>query len=286
MTPIRPILRYHGGKWRIAPWVIAHFPPHRIYVEPFGGGASVLLRKPRSPAEVYNDLDDEVVNVFRVLRSPKQAARLRELLLLTPWSRTEFWDSYEPTRSKVEAARRTIVRSYQAHGNTSLLDSSASFRARNQHGHGRASAAQVWAGWPAGVPSYVERLRGVTLENRPAIEVIEQQDSPETLFYLDPPYPLEARSSVRVPSEAKRGYKHNLSDVEYEALAAQLSRVAGMVVLSGYRCPLMDRLFGSWPSVEKTTVADGAVNRTEVLWLNPKAAHWGNRTLFSTVANA
>jgi DNA adenine methylase len=77
-------MRYHGGKWRLAPWIMAHFPPHAMYVEPFGCGAAVLLRKPPSRQEIYNDLDGEVVNVFRVLRDPAQAERLARLLALTP----------------------------------------------------------------------------------------------------------------------------------------------------------------------------------------------------------
>src|SRR3954470_24963100 len=87
---IRPALRYHGGKWKIAPWIISHFPPHRIYVEPFGGAASVLLRKHRAYAEVYNDLDDWAVNLFRLLGDEQSAERLRRLLELTPFARTEF----------------------------------------------------------------------------------------------------------------------------------------------------------------------------------------------------
>ena len=74
MTPRRAALRWHGGKWILAPWIIAHFPPHRVYTEAFGGGASVLLRKGRAKSEVYNDLDSEVVNLFRVLQDRASAA--------------------------------------------------------------------------------------------------------------------------------------------------------------------------------------------------------------------
>ena len=73
-APTRPIMRYHGGKWRMAPWIISNFPPHKIYIEPYGGAASVLLRKPRTYSEVYNDLAGEIVNLFRVLRSQPMAA--------------------------------------------------------------------------------------------------------------------------------------------------------------------------------------------------------------------
>lgn len=94
--PTRPVLRYYGGKWRLAPRLVQLFPPHHIYTEVFGGGASVLMHKDRSAAEIYNDLDGEVVNVFRVLQNRARARRLEELLRVTPFARVEFVKSYRP----------------------------------------------------------------------------------------------------------------------------------------------------------------------------------------------
>jgi DNA adenine methylase len=83
----RPILRWHGGKWMLADWIISHFPHHRIYTEAFGGAGSVLMQKPRCFAEVYNDLNQDVVNLFRVLRHDSQAKDLERALRLTPFAR-------------------------------------------------------------------------------------------------------------------------------------------------------------------------------------------------------
>jgi len=110
--PRRPILRYHGGKWRLAPWIISHFPRHRFYVEPFGGVASVLLRKPRSFHEVYNDLDGNLVNLLSVLRDETTRNKLIEDLRLTPFAREEFVLARRDADDPIERARRTIVRSF------------------------------------------------------------------------------------------------------------------------------------------------------------------------------
>src|SRR3546814_12383099 len=106
MTVKSPVIRYHGGKFRLAPWVIQHFPPHRCYVEPFGGAAGVLIQKPRAYAEVYNDMDGDIVNLFRVLRSQGASAMLTEALALTPYARDEFDAAYEPTDDPRSEERR------------------------------------------------------------------------------------------------------------------------------------------------------------------------------------
>jgi len=112
----RPVLRYPGGKYLIAEWVIGHFPSHNLYVEPFGGAESVLMVKPRSKGEIYNDLNGDVVNVFQILRDPDQASRLKELIELTPFALDEYRRAYESCEDPIEKARRMIFRSFAGKG--------------------------------------------------------------------------------------------------------------------------------------------------------------------------
>lgn len=279
MTCTRPALRYHGGKWKLAPWIISHFGPHRVYVEPFGGGASVLLRKPRSYAEVYNDLDGEVVNLFRVLRHPRRSKRLLELLALTPFARDEFDGCYVPTRDSVELARRTLVRSFMGFGSAATYKEHATGFRANSHRSGTTPATD-WANLPDPLRLVVERVRGIVIENRDALDVIAQHDAPDTLIYADPPYVFATRTFKRRASG--QVYPHELDDDGHRRLAEVLRAVRGMVVLSGYACDLYDtELYPDWARFERATHADGARDRVEVLWLNP-AAHraLGQSSLF------
>lgn len=268
-SPSRPVLRYHGGKWRIAPWIIAHLPPHRVYVEPFGGAGSVLLRKPQSPAEVYNDLDGEVVHLFRVLRDPLLSLQLRHQVALTPYAREEFRAAYEPTDQPVERARRYLVRSWMAFGTTSRKCNQTGFRATGHRRRG-GTATREWNGMPAVLEAVTQRMGAVLIEQRPALEVIAQQDAPDTVFYIDPPYPFSTRTSARRRSRREHAYAHNLSDDEHTQLAEALGNLRGMALVSGYRCPLYDDLFAGWQRTEREVMADGARRRTECLWLSPR----------------
>lgn len=281
-APKRPVLRYHGGKWMLGPWIIAHFPAHRLYTESFGGAGSVLLRKARAPfSEVYNDLDGEVVNLFRVLREEATAGRLVELLTFTPYSRTEFSLSYEPCDDAVEQARRTVVRSYMGFGSDSASGAQTGFRSNGnrQSGH----PCRDWANYPASLAAVIERLRGVVIECRDACDVIRQHDEPRTLHYVDPPYPHSTRSRSTV--RTGKGYRHELTDAAHRELAATLHSVTGMVVLSGYACDLYDReLYPDWTRITRATKADGGLDRVEVLWLNPACASSLNALSFGDVA--
>jgi DNA adenine methylase len=257
----RPALRYHGGKWKLAPWIISNLPPHRAYVEPFGGGASVLLRKPRSHAEVYNDLDGEVVNLFRVAR--ERGEDLAQLVELTPFARAEFEVSYEPTDDAIEQARRTLIRSFMGFGSAGASGQSTGFRANsNQSG---TTPARDWLNFPDALRLTIQRLRGVVIENRDAAACMAAHDAPTTLHYVDPPYVHSTRSlRTRAPS-----YRHEMTDADHEALFAALAVLHGMVVVSGYRCALYDHLYRGWQRIDQAAHADGARDRIESLWLSP-----------------
>ena len=271
-SPTRPVLRWHGGKWRIAPWIIGHFPKHRVYTEVFGGAASVLMRKSRSYAEIYNDLDGEIVNLFRVLQDPRTAGALRDLLRLTPFAREEFNLAYIPSAEPVERARRLVIVGFMGFGsnghNTTVR---TGFRAKSNRSG--TTPAHDWAHWPEKMGALVERLQGVVIEQKDAFEVLEQHDSPETLHYVDPPYVHSTRDLGGERGSHQRDYRHELDDVGHRRLAALLHRLTGMVVLSGYPAPLYDvELYADWHRVEKESLADGARKRVEVLWMN-RAAH-------------
>lgn len=270
MSPRRPALRYHGGKWLLARWVIAHFPKHQVYVEPFGGAASVLLQKPRSYAEVYNDLDSGVVNLFRVMRDDVMAARLKAALEITPFAREEFNAAYDATPDPVETARRMIVRSFMGFGSASGNPAHITGFRANSNRSG-STPAHDWQNYPENIPLITDRMRGVIIENRPALDVMAQHDGPDTLHYCDPPYLPETRDKTR--RGIRHTYVHEMTVDEHAAMLEAIKALDGMVVLSGYPAPLYDDALAGWKRIEREALADGARKRIEVLWINPRAAH-------------
>ena len=240
-----------------------------MYVEPFGGGASVLLRKKRSYAEVYNDKWGEVVRVFQVLRDPVKSKELEQLLRLTPFARDEFdLAAFEHIAdcSELEAVRLTIFRSFAGFGSASTNGKfSTGFRANSNRSG--TTPAHDWVNYPDHLAAYVERLRGVIIENKDAIEVIEQHDGPQTLFYVDPPYPHSTRNMAR----GNAAYECEMTDADHARLAEVLHQVEGMVLISGYSCDLYSQLYADWKADEVSHFADGARARTEVLWMNAAA---------------
>jgi len=265
----RPILRYHGGKWMLAPWIISHFPDHRIYTEAFGGAASVLLQKKRSYCEVYNDLDDEVVNLFRVVR--ESGPELIRFLELTPYSSTEYKQSYEIADcDPFELARKTLIRSFMGFASGIQSTQKTGFRANSNRAG--TTPAHDWNNFPRSLEAIIERMKGVVIENREAIEVIKQHDTPKTLHYLDPPYKLETRYA----GESTNIYKFEMNTDQHVKLLKSLALLEGMVVLSGYDNTLYNDMLTGWQKATKTSVASGgkgSIKRIETLWISPNCKY-------------
>nr|WP_314583879.1 DNA adenine methylase [uncultured Pseudomonas sp.] len=262
-----PVIRYHGGKFRLAPWVVRHFPPHQIYVESFGGAAGVLMHKDRSYAEVYNDLDGDIVNLFRVLQGGEDRQRLTELLILTPYAREEFELAWEIAEEPVERARRTVIRAQMGFGSAGASKGTTGFRIDTRRSYG--TAQHLWARYPDQLAAIGNRLAGVLIENRPAVDVMQAHDSETTLHYVDPPY-LHA---TRVRGAAKgRYYRHEMDDQQHTDLLASLQQLQGMVVLSGYPNEIYARRLPDWTMASTTariSAGRGGDTRTECLWINP-----------------
>lgn len=260
MIPIRPVLRWHGSKWRIAPWVIAHFPPHRVYVEPFGGSASVLLQKPRALTEVFNDLDRDVVNMFRVIR--ERPRDLAAALALTPYAREEYQTAYEDGGSDVERARRFIARSFMGMNSKGAVRKSGFDSRTNPDGFTGRLRSLIDA--PEQVLAVAERFCHVVVENGDALGLLARYDRADALIYLDPPYLPQTRSG--------KIYAHEMTIDQHRDLLARICSLSAMVVLSGYHSSLYDQMLQDWERVEIPSRTDGGAARVEVLWINPAAS--------------
>lgn len=261
----RPALRYYGSKFLLAPWIIAHFPEsyrELHYLEPFGGGGSVLLRKAPSILETYNDLDSGVTNFFRVLR--ERPDELIQALRFTPYGREEYQLSLlDYSGDDLESARRFFVKYWQSIGGTV---SRSGWRVMRDPNGRHTKIPRGFALAVENLYPIAERLRGVQIERMNAIELMERSNYPEVLFYVDPPYLMRTRVNTG------RGYAHELSSEDHIRLSETLRELSGYVLLSGYDDPLYDELYGSHKWIRKTAKnrTNGGRMATEILWLNPR----------------
>ena len=254
---MKAIFKYPGSKWSISDWIISHFPEHHSYLEPFLGSGAVLFNKPRSHIETVNDLDGNVVNLFEWIR--KDPEKLAHEIYWTPYARQVYEDAFSTVpEDSLEKAVNFYIRLSMGHG----------FRTNGEkvgwkndvQGRERAYASQDWAHLPERIMQAAERLRGVQIENKPAVDLIQRFDYPNVLIYADPPYVLSARHGKQ--------YRHELDDKDHEELLDALLAHKGKVLLSGYDNALYnDRLYG-WYREETTCYSQVGSRKREVLWMN------------------
>ncbi len=269
---LKPILKYPGAKWSRAKWIVGHFPEHTRYLEPFAGSAACFFSKDPVEHEVLGDTNKSLINLFQVVRD--HAEELAWLIEMTPWSEDEY-EAYEhPAQyagsgNPLEDARRFLVRCWQAHG--TKLGSRCGWRHKGIASN--SSTTVLWRKLPERILGIVDRLKDAEIRNRPAVELIDYYRHPSYLIYADPPYVLSTRTYNLYPNE--------MSNEDHLQLLDALDRHPGPVILSGYANPLYTDRLASWEQVTMPTLAEHGMMRTEVLWLNQKAARCRQLSLFA-----
>jgi DNA adenine methylase len=250
-----------GGKGNLVSKLLKLIPPHRTYVEVFGGGASLLFAKEPSPVEVYNDIDSLLVNLFRVLRDEEKFEKFYRKVFFTPYSREEFYrcrETLEQEDDEIEKAYKFYV--------VSRMSFSGDIKTRSW-GYALTSSRRgmstMCSSWLSGIellPEIHARLMRVQIENDDFRKIIERYDTPDTLFYLDPPYVLETRK--------QKIYKYEMTIEDHKDLVNLLINIKGKALLSGYNHPVYFPLEeAGWKRIDYETAcyAAGRTRQTKVL---------------------
>src|SRR5262245_20505125 len=267
------LIRWAGGKGRQLNDLLPFIPNGRVYVEPFGGGASVLLNRPRSEIEGYNDLDSSLVGLFSVVRDDALFTRFSEYLRWTPYSREIFEDAlgHEDESDAVISAAKFYTVLNQGISGKRLASKGDWARARSDN------LANRWDQRKDKLEWIHDRLRHVQIECRDALDILQEWDGADTVFYCDPPYVLETRSK-------KRYYAVEPGDSYHEELVDTIIATKGRVVLSGYLHPIYERLadygwtadsYGAQALMTVHGKGGERDSRREVVWRNPQCVESG-----------
>lgn len=260
---MKAIFRYPGSKWSIAEWIIQHFPPNyekMVYLEPFVGSGAVFFNKKPGTVETINDLDSDIVNLFRVLR--EHPGELKRALDLTPYSREEYDLSFEPCDEPIEKARRFMVKTTQAIG--AKMDGKCGWRNHKQKKIG--GTACKWGGISETVDVATARLRSdsthlVQIEHMDALRLIARYNNPDTLMYLDPPYLRSTRRSGAL-------YKHEMDEEGQRELLSLIVKSRAKIIISGYDSEMYNSALADWHRDETQSQTTSAELATEVIWMN------------------
>lgn len=263
-----PSLRYPGAKWgsqgSMARWIESYFPAHAIYAEPFFGSGGVFFNKRPSQAEYINDLDGEIVNLFRVMRDDWEA--LVRVVEATPYALDEYQLSCTPADNPLEQARRTLVKHWMSVG----ADGNArgyvnGWRHLGKQAGRAISPPDEWGRVPERIMVHAKRIKHAHIDNLPAIESLSRVNGQKALAYVDPPYLKEVRAGRMYRVEMLETDKH------IELLRFLRDDWRGMAVLSGYVHEIYDEFLTGWQRVTRNVSAGMGQSRVEALWINPAA---------------
>ena len=254
------VIKYPGAKWGVAPWVISHFPEHRSYLEPFFGSGAVLFTKSSSAIETVSDVDGDIVNLFEWIKNDPE--RLAHEIYFTPYARAEYDRAWAEQYTEKDSFKRAVnfyIRMMQGHG---FRTTGEKVGWKNDvQGREAAYAAKSWCKVPELIMEAAERLRGVQIENRPAVELIRRFNYPNVLIYADPPYLLSTR-------QRRKQYRHEMTDDDHVELLEALKAHKGPAIISGYDSDLYNTELKGWHKDGRTSFTQTASRRKEILWMN------------------
>lgn len=264
MTEQVPILRWPGSKWRIADWIIHFFPYHEVYCEPFFGSGAVFFRKAPAGTETINDIDGNIVNLFRVIR--EQPAELCKEIEMTPYAREEYNDCLHETypKNQLDAARIFLVRAWQSYGGKT-------HESGKSWAHDRTNTVyrpKYWCKMPEHIMNVAERLKMAQVECMNALELIPMYNRRNTLLYIDPPYLKNTRTSLH--------YECEFSGVEeHKALLKLCKQHTGPCVISSYDNELYNTELAGWEKHSRQVATNNAGTATEIIYLNKVCTEQG-----------
>lgn len=233
-------------------------PDHHTYCEPYAGSMALLFTKEPSPIEIVNDLDSDVVNLFRCIQQDSE--RLARLVMTTPYSREVYDAQFQESEyaSRYQRAAGFLIKCWQGHG---FRTCGGKVGWKNDvHGRERAYALWNWYRLPEWIIDVAERLRMVQIEHRPAMEVIQRFDYGDVFMYLDPPYLLGTR--------ARKQYKHEMTDEDHEEILQVILRSKAKIMISGYESELYETYLKDWKRMEFRGAAEHGGTRKEIVWTN------------------
>jgi DNA adenine methylase len=269
-------LKWHGGKFYLAKRIVELMPRHIHYVEPFfGGGAVLFARNPDDPknwrlpvkgvSEVINDINGRLINFWRVLQDAEMFLQFQRKVEAIPMARVEWETAHNHVYGSASVADAVAFFVDCRQSRSGLMNGFTAIT-RNRTRREKNGNVSEWLSAVDGLTEVHDRLRRVLIENMPANKLIIREDAPGTLFYCDPPYLHETRTS-------KSAYKFEMSEGEHRQLLATLLECKGKVLLSGYPSDLYESALSGWNRFAfdvPNNAAGGEVKRrmTEVLWCN------------------
>jgi DNA adenine methylase len=279
-----PPFGYMGGKGNHKTKINKFIPRTNVYVEPYAGAANLFLYRNPVKTEILNELNSDIINLYRILRDDYQ--KMEKIINQTFYSRKEFakclkwfWNE-ELYNNELERFWAFYIMFNQGFGGMYCKSEGDWGRAVLASTKNMAEVSSKWTAHQNLFEKWHQRLNNTYLYNQDALEVIRKYDSPNTVFYLDPPYVESTRKSEK--------YKHEMTNNHHQELINLILQVEGSVTLSGYNNEIYKQLEDcNWKRFDFATSSSMAgkikgsklqgkgsatkhAARTESIWINPR----------------